>query len=100
MIDPRGEYDCIRAYYRILEADENGRPPDDPLFQKKDWSAFQIIAKRGDKVNFSKLWESFSISATHGKAWYFSIPFDSIELTKAAENIPDKKETHHYNFPI
>ena len=55
MIDPRGECDCIRAYYHMLEADEKGRPPDDPLFQKKDWSAFQIIAKKGDKVNGSIL---------------------------------------------
>lgn len=51
MIDPLGESESIRAHYYVLEADEKGRPPGDPLFEKKDWSAFQIIAKRGDKVN-------------------------------------------------
>ena len=51
MLDQHGDGDSARAYYHVLEADESGRPPDDPLFKKKDWSAFQIIAKRGDKVS-------------------------------------------------
>ena len=50
MIDQHTDGDSARAYYHVLEADESGRPPDDPLFKKKDWSAFQVIAKRGDKV--------------------------------------------------
>ena len=50
MIDQHADGDSARAYYHVLEADESGRPPDDPLFKRKDWSAFQVIAKRGDKV--------------------------------------------------
>ena len=53
MIDQHADGDSARVYYHVLEADESGRPPDDPLFKKKDWSAFQVIAKKGDKV-FSK----------------------------------------------
>ena len=60
MIDQLPDGDSARAYYHVLEADETGRPPDDPLFKKKDWSAFQVIAKRGDKVLYDLYIKSFN----------------------------------------
>lgn len=40
----------IRVYYNILESDEHGRTPKDPLFEAAKKSPLQIIAKQGDKA--------------------------------------------------
>ena len=51
MIEPlEQQSDKYVVHYSILEADEDGRPPNDPKFNKKNHSVMQAIAKSMDVV--------------------------------------------------
>ncbi|KAK3098318.1 hypothetical protein FSP39_018374 [Pinctada imbricata] len=50
MIEQRTPSGEMKVYYSILEADDNGRVPSDPEFNRHSKSPLQIIAKSGNKV--------------------------------------------------
>ena len=55
MIEHQGSsVESIRVYYNVLESDEQGRPPPDPLYEPANKSPVQIIAKQGNKVQMGK----------------------------------------------
>ena len=47
----RSSVEGIKVYYNVLESDEEGRPPSDPLYEPTNKSPMQIIAKQGEKVH-------------------------------------------------
>ncbi|NP_001191574.1 vanilloid receptor [Aplysia californica] len=49
MIDKIGQTGHVRVYYHILEADEKGRPPTHPDFQKNSRSCLHLMSKEGNK---------------------------------------------------
>ncbi|XP_053376852.1 uncharacterized protein LOC123530341 [Mercenaria mercenaria] len=49
LIETRGSTDMLRAFYDLLECDENGRTPTDSNFIEKSRSPLQVIAKQGNK---------------------------------------------------
>ncbi|XP_061176467.1 uncharacterized protein LOC133185338 [Saccostrea echinata] len=50
MIDPVSPSGDVCVYYNVLEADENGRVPNDSNFNPLSKSGLQIIAKSGNKT--------------------------------------------------
>ena len=61
MIDSHTPSAECTVHYNILEADENGHPPDHPCYDKSDTSCLHIIALTGNKVcGFRKKKESIS----------------------------------------
>ena len=51
MIEPvMNETDKYKIYYGILDGDTEGRPPNDPHFDKSHMSCLHIIAKSNIKV--------------------------------------------------
>ena len=51
MIEPlEGQSNRCLVHYSILDADKDGRAPNDPHFHKKEKSCLHIIAKLNNKV--------------------------------------------------
>lgn len=46
-----GQYDTYIVHYNVLDGDRQGRPPNDPYFDKAHKSCLHKIAKSNNKVS-------------------------------------------------